>query len=169
MKDSDEGLNPELQDILDNLGKELSDATIKSHCAITRDILEYLNDLSVDLQYNRSLPNWLFDDEVEKQIDRKFPVFLRLVVPHHYKSGEPTDVHYRTVWEFVFSDDYENSHTGMLDIPAEAFNLLPEVPEVVQVNEETYELWTEMDTDSITSNFISEVESLLKKEGEEEE
>ena len=128
---SEEGLNPELREILDNIGKDISDATIpKSHVAITRDILEYLNELSVDLGYNQNLADWLFDDDSDKQIDRKFPIFLRLVVPHHFKAGEPTDTHYRMIWEFVFTDDYENSHTGMLDIPAEAYNLLPEVPDI---------------------------------------
>jgi hypothetical protein len=166
---SEEGLNPELQDILDNIGKGISDATIpKSHVAITRDILEYLNELSVDLGYNQNLADWLFDDDSDKQIDRKFPIFLRLVVPHHFKAGEPTDTHYRMIWEFVYTEDYENSHTGMIDIPAEAYNLLPEVPEVVQVDENTYDMWSQLDTETITSDFINEVESLLKEEGEEE-
>jgi len=55
-----------------------------------------------------------------------------------------------------------------MDIPAEAYNLLPEVPEVVQVDENTYDMWSQLDTETITSDFINEVESLLKEEGEEE-
>ena len=73
-----------------------------------------------------------------------------------------------SLWEFVFTDDYENSHTGMVDIPAEAYELLPEVPEVMQVDENTYDMWSQLDTETITSDFINEVESLLKEEGEEE-
>jgi hypothetical protein len=166
-KDKDSGMNPE--DFLLH-SKEISDATIpKKHCAVTRDILLYLNELSVDIGYNQNLADWLFDDSNDIQIDRKFPVFLRLVVPHHYIAGEPTDTHYRTVWEFVFTDDFENSHTGMIDIPAEAYHLLPEVPEVVQVDNDTYELWSKLDTETITSDFIDEVESLLREETEKEE
>ena len=64
----------------------------------------------------------------------------------------------------VFTDDYENSHTGMVDIPAEAYELLPEVPEAIQVDEGTYDVWSSMDTESITNDFITQVESLLKEE-----
>ena len=49
-KDKDSGMNPE--DFLLH-SKEISDATIpKKHCAVTRDILLYLNELSVDIGYN---------------------------------------------------------------------------------------------------------------------
>ena len=96
-KDKDSGINPE--DFLLH-SKEISDATIpKKHCAVTRDILLYLNELSVDIGYH----------------------------------------------------------------------LLPEVPEVVQVDNDTYELWSKLDTETITSDFINEVESLLREETEKEE
>ena len=166
-KDNNSGINPE-DFLLRNEG--INNATIpKKHCAVTRDILLYLNELSVDIGYNQNLADWLFDDSNDKQIDRKFPVFLRLVVPHHYIAGEPTDTHYRTVWEFVFTDDYENSHTAMIDIPAEAYHLLPETPEVLEVDKDTYELWSKLDTETITSDFIDEVETLLRDETEKEE
>lgn len=161
--ENNDGLNPEIETMLTNIGKDISDATIpKKHVAITRDILQYLNELSVDIGYNQSLADWLFEDSQDRQIDKKFPIFLRLVVPHHFIAGEPSDTHYRTIWEFVFTDDYENSHTGMVDIPAEAYELLPEVPEAIQVDEGTYDIWSSMDTESITNDFITQVESLLK-------
>ena len=52
----------------------------------------------------------------------------------------------------------------MVDIPAEAYELLPEVPEAIQVDEGTYDIWSSMDTESITNAFITQVESLLKEE-----
>jgi hypothetical protein len=61
--ENNDGLNPEIETMLTNIGKDISDATIpKKYVAITRDILQYLNELSVDIGYNQSLADWLFED-----------------------------------------------------------------------------------------------------------
>ena len=61
--ENNDGLNPEIETMLNNIGKDISDATIpKKYVAITRDILQYLNELSVDIGYNQSLADWLFEE-----------------------------------------------------------------------------------------------------------
>ena len=57
----------------------------KKSCAITKDILKYVNNLSIRYGYNRQLLDAIFrsreeSDELSDVIDDRFPLFLVMVV-----------------------------------------------------------------------------------------
>jgi hypothetical protein len=53
-------------------------------------------------------------------------------------------------------------------IPAEAYELLPDVPEVQNITDDVMSVWENIKQEEMTENFIKEVEELLSKESEEE-
>jgi hypothetical protein len=63
--------------------------------------------------------------------------------------------------------DNEGTHTVVVDIPKEAFDMLPEVPAVQNITDDVMEVWNNVQTEELTNNFIQDVEKMLAK-GEEE-
>jgi hypothetical protein len=147
---------------------------LKSYVAITKTILNYLNSLAISNGYNRSLMEWLFNtkgtDDM-KAIDGRFPIFLKMAMPHYHIEGVVAPMHYRTVWECVLigdDDTVNESATVIVDIPAEAYELLPDVPEVQNITDDVMSVWENIKQEEMTENFIKDVEELLSKESEEE-
>ena len=144
---------------------------VKRHVAITKSILEYLNTLAIKNGYNRQLAEWIFSATPMGEldcIDARFPVFLKLSMPHYHKEGVRTDMHYRTIWEVVMMGTTDDSTTTVIvDIPQEAFDMLPEVPTVTSIDDDVVEVWDNIATEEMTNNFIQDVEKLLQNEEEE--
>jgi len=144
---------------------------VTQHIAITKSILEYLNTLAIKNEYNRQLAEWVFAANPMGEldcIDARFPIFLKMSMPHYHKEGVPTDMHYRTIWEVVLMKDNEGSHTVIVDIPKEAFDMLPEVPAVQNITDDVMEVWNNVQTEELTNNFIQDVEKMLADNREEE-
>ena len=142
---------------------------MKKSCAITKDVLKYLNNLSIKYGYNQQLIDSVFRDrseadELSDVIDERFPLFLSLVLPHYHKQGKRTDLHYRTVWVGLLSKDREKERKFIVDIPATAFNLLPEVPQIKYLETKEWTKWWEKEKRNIQSEFIKEMDK-LEKEG----
>ncbi len=139
----------------------------KKSCAITKDILKYLNNLSIRYGYNRQLLDAIFrsreeSDELSDVIDDRFPLFLVMVVPHYHKQGERTDLHYRTIWTGLMSQDRELQRRFIVDIPATAFELLPEVPSIRYLKQKEWADWWKQEKETITQEFIEEMNKLEK-------
>lgn len=153
---------------------DIAQATMrKSSCAITKDILKYLNTLSIKYGYNRQLIDSIFEpreyvdnDEFPTDvIDERFPLFLSMVIPHYHKAGVKTDLHYRTVWVGLMSKKKDEESTFIVDIPASAFELLPDVPSVKYLKQDEWREWWDNEKNRITQEFIDEMNK-LEKEGE---
>jgi len=88
-------------------------------------------------------------------------------MPHYHKEGVRTDMHYRTIWEVVMMGSKDDSTTTVIvDIPQEAFDMLPEVPTVTSIDDDVVEVWDNIATEEMTKNFIQDVEKLLLNEEE---
>ena len=143
---------------------------VSQHVAITKSILEYLNTLAIRNGYNRQLAEWVFAANPMGEldcIDARFPIFLKMSMPHYHKEGESTDLHYRTIWEVVLVKQ-EGTSTCIVDIPKEAFDMLPEVPAVQNITDDVMEVWNNLQTEELTKNFIQDVEKMLSDNREEE-
>ena len=143
---------------------------VRRHVAITKSILEYLNTLAIKNRYNRQLAEWLFSANPMGEldcIDARFPVFLKMSMPHFHKEGVRTDTHYRTVWEVVLVNKKDTTTTVVVDIPKEAFDMLPEVPTVTAIDNDVVEVWENIRQEESISNFIADVEKLLSNREEE--
>ena len=150
--------------------RDIAKATsMKKSCAITKDVLKYLNNLSIKYGYNRQLIDSIFRDrseadELSDVIDERFPLFLSLVVPHYHIQGEETLLHFRTVWVGLMSKDRHTEHKFIVDIPATAYSLLPEVPQVKYLQQAEWADWWEKEKKNITNEFIKQMDK-LEKEG----
>lgn len=144
----------------------------KNSCAITKDILKYLNNLSIQYGYNRQLIDSIFesrdtvdDDSLTDVIDERFPCFMTMAMPHYHKEGKKTDMHYRTAWACIFVGNQTKPVTLMVDIPATAFELLPDVPQIKYLEADEWKAWWEQEKEQMTKDFIDSVESWSNEKG----
>lgn len=150
------------------------------NCAITIDILKYLNGLAIDNDYNRQIePSFLdetLDSDFDVVADDRFPCVLVMAMPHYHKKGIVTDTHVRLMFEVIVKSkdgkpvDTEYT-TVAVDVPLEAMEILPNIPNVRWIDDKTNRkdwigLWNNVDKESMTNTFIEEIEKLLKREGE---
>lgn len=150
------------------------------NCAITIDILKYLNGLAIDNDYNRQIvPSFLdetLDSDFDVVADDRFPCVLVMAMPHYHKKGIVTDTHVRLMFEVIVRSkdgkpvDKEYT-TVAVDVPLEAIEILPNIPNVRWIDDKTNRkdwigLWNNVDKESMTNTFIEEIEKLLKREGE---
>ena len=78
--------------------------------------------------------------EISKQLIHK--VWIQSATNGQYhKQGERTDLHYRTVWVGLLSKDRDRERKFIVDIPATAFNLLPEVPQIKYLETKEWTKW----------------------------
>ncbi len=143
---------------------DIAKATMKkANCAITKDVLKYLNNLSIKHEYNRQLIDSIFlsrADVITDVIDERFPLFLSMVVPHYHRAGVKTHLHYRTIWIGIMSNDTTKEHKFVVDIPATAFELLPEVPEIQYLTPDKWRDWWEQEKENITQEFIKQINEI---------
>lgn len=146
---------------------------IRKHIAITKSILQYLNELAIKNGYNRQLAEWIFSARPMGEldcIDDRFPIFLKMSMPHYHKEGVRCETHYRTIWEVVMASNTDTTTTLVVDIPSEAFKMLPEVPEVMNIdNDEVITVWENLQQNEKVSTFIKDVEKLLQDNAINEE
>lgn len=150
------------------------------NCAITVDILKYLNGLAIDNDYNRQIvPSFLdetMDSDLDIVVDDRFPCMLMMAMPHYHKAGVVTDTHVRLMFEVIVKRrdgmplDKEYT-TVAVDVPMEAMKILPNIPDIRWIDDsvtrkEWLNLWEVVDKDGLTKTFIKEIENLLKREGE---
>ena len=150
------------------------------NCAITIDILKYLNGLAIDNDYNRQIePSFLdetMDSDFDIVADNRFPCVLVMAMPHYHKQGVKTDTHVRLMFEVIVKRidgmplDKEYT-TVAVDVPMEAIEILPNIPDVRWVETATnrkdwLNIWDKVDKQGMTDTFINEIENLLKREGE---
>jgi hypothetical protein len=91
-------------------------------------------------------------------------------MPHYHKEGVRCETHYRTIWEVVMASNADTTTTLIVDIPSEAFQMLPEVPEVVNIdNDEVITVWENLQQNEKVATFISDVEKLLQDNAINEE
>mgnify|MGYP003134516085 FL=1 len=150
------------------------------NCAITIDILKYLNGLAIDNDYNRQIvPSFLdetMDSDLDIVADNRFPCVLVMAMPHYHKQGVETDTHVRLMFEVIVKRidgmplDKEYT-TVAVDVPMEAIEILPNIPDVRWVETSTnrkdwLNIWDKVDKQGMTDTFINEIENLLKREGE---
>jgi len=153
--------------------------------AITVEILKYLNGLAIDLGYNRQiLPEFLDINAENKEnidvvVDDRFPVILYMAMPHYHRAGEKVDTHVRMFFEVIVKNrdgskpDKEYTQVAV-DVPIEAINILPNIPEVRWIDEKLnrndgYEHWRDnVDKDKLSKDVISKFEEMLKREDNDE-
>lgn len=148
----------------------MKEVIVKQHIAITKNILEYLNSLAIKNEYNRQLAEWVFSANPIGDldcIDARFPIYLKMSLPHYHKAGKRVEQHYRTIWEVVMVNNTDSTSTCIVDIPKEAFDMLPEVPTVTNIREDVMEVWESIEADKMTREFIKSVEEMLSNEEEE--
>ena len=153
------------------------------NCAITIDILKYLNGLAMDNDYNRQIePSFLdetMDSEFDIVADDRFPCVLMMAMPHYHKQGVVTDTHVRLMFEVIVKRKdgmpLEKEYTTVaVDVPLEAIEILPNIPDVRWVETATnrkdwLNVWDRVDKQGMTDTFISEIENLLKREGDDKD
>jgi hypothetical protein len=172
--------------------KDVEEATARlKNCAITIPILAYLNKLAIENGYNRQIREGFLDetiddsdkyDDHDDRADDRFPAIVMLAMPHYHKQGVPTELHYRLMLEVIVKsksgkDIGEKYATVFVDIPAEAFNILPNIPNITWLNtsastEDMNQFlteWNEVDEDTLNENFIKDIENMLGKSSTEEE
>lgn len=155
------------------------------NCAITVEILKYLNGLAIDLGYNRQILPEFLDVNVENKekldvvVDDRFPVILYMAMPHYHRAGEKVDTHVRMFFEVIVKNrdgskpDKEYTQVAV-DVPVEAINILPNIPEVRWIDEKLnrndgYEYWRNtVDKDKLSKDVISKFEEMLKREDNDE-
>lgn len=152
------------------------------NCAITIDILKYLNGLAIDNDYNRQIEPSFLDERLDSDLDivadDRFPCVLMLAMPHYHKAGVLTDTHVRLMFEVIVKRkdgmplDKEYT-TVAVDVPIEAMKILPNIPDVRWIDDKTsradwIDIWNNVDKESMTNAFITEIENLLKREGEDD-
>ena len=150
------------------------------NCAITIDILKYLNGLAIDNNYNRQIVVGFLDETLDSDFDivadNRFPCVLVMAMPHYHKQGVVTDTHVRLMFEVIVKRkdgmplDKEYT-TVAVDVPLEAIEILPNIPDVRWVETATdrkdwLNIWDKVDKQGMTDTFIKEIENLLKREGE---
>ena len=150
------------------------------NCAITIDILKYLNGLAIDNNYNRQIVVGFLDETLDSDFDivadNRFPCVLVMAMPHYHKQGVVTDTHVRLMFEVIVKRkdgmplDKEYT-TVAVDVPLEAIEILPNIPDVRWVETATdrkdwLNIWDKVDKQGMTDTFINEIENLLKREGE---
>ena len=153
------------------------------NCAITVEILKYLNGLAIDLEYNRQILPEFLDETIESDMkvvaDDRFPVVLLMAMPHYHRAGERADTHVRMFFEVIVKNrdgskpDKEYTQVAV-DVPIEAINILPNIPEVRWIDEKLnrndgYEHWRDnVDKDKLSKDVISKFEEMLKREDNDE-
>jgi len=140
---------------------------VKTHVAITKPILRYLNELSIKNEYNRQIAEWLFEKTPLGElacIDDRFPIFLKMAIPHRHKQGVECEEHIRTIWEFVILGDSKQTHSVAVDIPLEAYSTLPDVPLVTNIQEEPMEVWNDINVERLTNKFFKDIDTMLAQE-----
>jgi hypothetical protein len=150
------------------------------NCAITVDILKYLNGLAIDLEYNRQIVPEFLDETIESDIkvvaDDRFPVVLLMAMPHYHRAGERVDTHIRMFFEVIVKSkdgtllEKEYSQVAV-DVPIEALEILPNIPDVRWLDEglarkDRKDVWNNIDKDKLTNEVISQFEEMLKREEE---
>lgn len=160
-------------------------------CAITIPILAYLNGLAIKNNYNRQIREGFLDETIDDSAeykdadevaDGRFPAIVTLAMPHYHKQGKPTELHYRLMLEVIIKSKSGKAidkkyATVFVDIPAEAIDALPNIPDISwinpSVNMENVALflkeWSEIDEEKLNSDFISDIEKMLGKSSTEEE
>ena len=165
--------------------KEMSERL--KNCAITVDILRYLNDLAIDMGYNRSLNPEFLDETMDTELamkmdivaDTRFPVVLLMATPHYYKNGTATDMHVRLMLDVVVKSkvgvplDKEYA-TVTVDVPVEVINHLPNIPEVRWIDTDTdrkewIKVWDKVDKSKLSEDFIKDFETYLQEREERDE
>jgi len=172
--------------------KDVEEATARlKNCAITIPILAYLNKLAIENGYNRQIREGFLDetiddsdkyDDHDDRADDRFPAIVMLAMPHYHKQGVPTEMHYRLMLEVIVKsksgkDIGEKYATVFVDIPAEAFSILPNIPNITWLNpsastEDMNQFlteWNEVDEETLNENFIKDIENMLGKSSTEEE
>tara|TARA_Y100001938_G_C8038948_1_gene405043 strand:- start:442 stop:966 length:525 start_codon:yes stop_codon:yes gene_type:complete len=157
------------------------------NCAITVDILRYLNDLAIDMEYNRSLNPEFLDETMDTELamkmdvvaDSRFPVVLLMALPHYYKNGHETDMHVRLMLDVVVKSKVgvpleKEYATVTLDVPVEVINHLPNIPTVRWIDldadrKEWTKVWDEVDKTKLSEDFIKDFEKYLQEREERDE
>ena len=150
------------------------------NCAITVEILKYLNGLAIDLEYNRQILPEFLDETIESDMkvvaDDRFPVVLLMAMPHYHRAGERVDTHVRMFFEVIIKSkdgtllETEYSQVAV-DVPIEALEILPNIPDVRWIDEtlarkDRKDVWNNIDKDKLTTDVISQFEEMLKREEE---
>ena len=152
------------------------------NCAITVDILKYLNGLAIDLEYNRQIePSFLdetMDSDLDVVADDRFPCVLLMAMPHYHRAGVETDTHVRLFFEVIVMNrdgsKADKEYTQVtVDVPMEAIEILPNIPEIRWIDEKLdrnslMNAWKDIDKSKLNDEVISKFEELLSKEREEE-
>ena len=172
--------------------KDVEEATARlKNCAITIQILAYLNKLAIENGYNRQIREGFLDetiddsdkyDDHDDRADARFPAIVMLAMPHYHKNGVPTEMHYRLMLEVIVKsksgrDIGKQYATVFVDIPAEAFSILPNIPNITWLNpsastdamNQFLTEWNEVDEETLNENFIKDIENMLGKSSTEEE
>ena len=157
------------------------------NCAITVDILKYLNGLAIDNDYNRQIvPSFLdetMDSDLDIVVDDRFPCMLMMAMPHYHKNGVPSELHYRLMLEVIVKSksgkELDTKYaTVFVDVPADALDLLPNVPDIQWISpkaatemerEAFLSEWSEVDDEQLNKDFIENIEKMLGKNSTEEE
>ena len=87
---------------------------------LTIDQLQKLNTLAIERGYNRSLSDELFEDACAET-----KATMLLDFPHAYKSGEPCEMHYRTMWKVKLKNG--SWATVQMDIEESVYLALPAI------------------------------------------
>ena len=184
--DYDNSFSPEVQEMVDKV----------QNCAITVAILNYLNNEAIERNFNRQIREGFLDvskpptkEDIEQYgaemcnqvADDRFPVIVKLAMPHYWKQGIPSELHFRLMVEVVVKNldgtEPDKKYASLfVDVTKEAFGMLPNIPSLTWLNEvanttdEFFKEWSEKDTDQMTKDFIDEIETMLNSsaEGEEE-
>ena len=178
---------------IEGFPKDVEEATTRlKNCAITIPILKMLNDMAIENGYNRQIREGFLDETIDDskdypdkhdhRADDRFPAIVMLAMPHYHKNGVPAELHYRLMLEVIVKSKSgktlaEKYATVFVDIPAEAFDLLPNVPDIQWIKPEAttdekdafLKAWEEADTDEMYEDFIENIERMLGKDPNREE
>ena len=177
-----EGFPPDVEEATERL----------KNCAITIPILSLLNDLAIENGYNRQIREGFLDERIDDsdkyddhdhRADDRFPAIVMLAMPHYHKNGTPSELHYRLMLEVIVKSksgkELDTKYaTVFVDVPADALDLLPNVPDIQWISpkaatemerEAFLSEWSEVDDEQLNKDFIDNIEKMLGKNSTEEE
>lgn len=125
------------------------------HVAVTTDVLAFLNSLAMLHGYEKVIYPQFFsvynmydidsrDEKDRVYADSKYPCTLMMAMPNNTRNDTPCEEHIRTMWRVVTRGENEhgtlNTIDVWIDIPVEAYDSLPDVPESMVVYDSLIDL-----------------------------
>lgn len=165
------------------------------HVAVTTEVLAFLNSLALMNGYDKSVYPQFFnvydmfrtdtrDDKDKVYANGKYPCTLMMTQLHHTRKDVPCETHIRTLWRVIVVKEAYDNHLQTLDvwidIPIEAYESLPDVPESMIVYDGLTD-FTELDIklgnnevpilslEELRNNekLVSDIENFLNNQEEE--